>query len=119
MVAEKNVATRESGKVTTMTCRVFLGLDKWKFHINLVPGATYVARAPYRLAPFKMKKLSEQLQELPGKGFIKTSSSPWGAPVMFVKKKDGPFQMYIDYRELNKLTMKNRYPLPRIDDLSD
>ncbi|GKB55781.1 putative reverse transcriptase domain-containing protein [Tanacetum coccineum] len=101
------------------TCRVFLRLDKWKFQINLVPGAASVARAPYRLAPSEMKKLSEQLQELPDKGFIKPSSSPWGAPVMFVKKKDGPFRMCIDYRELNKLTMKNRYPLPRIDNLSD
>ncbi|GJV83689.1 hypothetical protein Tco_1523587 [Tanacetum coccineum] len=77
------------------------------------------ARAPYGLASSEMKKLSEQLQELPDKGFIKLSSSPWGAPVMFVKTKDGPFRMCIDYRELNKLTMKNRYPLPRIDDLSD
>ncbi|GJV06452.1 hypothetical protein Tco_1344108 [Tanacetum coccineum] len=77
------------------------------------------ARAPYRLAPSEMKKLSEQLQELPDKGFIKLSFSPWGAPVMFVKTKDGPFRMCIDYREPNKLTMKNRYPLPRIEDLSD
>ncbi|GJZ03255.1 putative reverse transcriptase domain-containing protein [Tanacetum coccineum] len=67
----------------------------------------------------KMKKSSEQLQELSDKGFIRPSSSPWGAPVLFVKKKDGSFQMCIDYRELNKLTMKNRYPLPRIDDLFD
>nr|GEY48689.1 retrotransposon protein, putative, Ty3-gypsy subclass [Tanacetum cinerariifolium] len=64
-----------------------------------------------------MKELSEQLQELSKKGFIRPSSSPWGAPVLFVKKKDGSFRMCIDYRELNKLTVKNRYPLPRIDDL--
>ncbi|GJZ92736.1 putative reverse transcriptase domain-containing protein [Tanacetum coccineum] len=76
-------------------------------------------RAPYRLAPSKMKELSEQLQELSDKGFIRPSSSPWGAPVLFVKKKDGSFRMCIDYRELNKLTVKNRYPLPRIDDLFD
>ncbi|GJX69510.1 retrotransposon protein, putative, ty3-gypsy subclass [Tanacetum coccineum] len=101
------------------TCRVFLRLDKWKFHINLVPGAASVARASYRLASSEMKTLSEQLQELPDKGFIKPISSPWGAPVKFVKKKDGPFRMCIDHRELNKLTMKNRYPLPRIDDLFD
>ncbi|GKC81655.1 hypothetical protein Tco_1137372 [Tanacetum coccineum] len=101
------------------TCRVFLRLDKWKFQINLVPGAISVARAPYRLTSSEMKKLSEQLQELPDKGFIKPSSSPWGAPVMFFKKKDGPSRMCIDYRELNKLTMKNHYPLPRINDLSD
>ncbi|GJU97226.1 retrotransposon protein, putative, ty3-gypsy subclass [Tanacetum coccineum] len=66
-----------------------------------------------------MKELSEQLQELSDKGFIRPSSSPWGAPVLFVKKKDGSFRMCIDYWELNKLTMKNRYPLPRIDDLFD
>ncbi|GJT04982.1 putative reverse transcriptase domain-containing protein [Tanacetum coccineum] len=77
------------------------------------------ARAPYRLAPSEMKELSEQLKELSDKGFIRPSSSPWGAPVLFVKKKDGSFRMCIDYRELNKLTVKNRYPLPRIDDLFD
>ncbi|GJW12810.1 putative reverse transcriptase domain-containing protein [Tanacetum coccineum] len=90
-----------------------------EFQIDLMPGAAPVARAPYRLAPSKMKELSEQLQELSDKGFIRPSSSPWGAPVLFVKKKDGSFWMCIDYRELNKLTVKNRYPLPRIDDLFD
>ncbi|GJR44474.1 putative reverse transcriptase domain-containing protein [Tanacetum coccineum] len=90
-----------------------------EFHIDLIPGAAPVARAPYRLAPSKMKELSEQLQELFDKGFIRPSSSPWGAPNLFVKKKDGSFRMCIDYHELNKLTMKNRYPLPRIDDLFD
>ncbi|GJV93059.1 putative reverse transcriptase domain-containing protein [Tanacetum coccineum] len=88
-------------------------------HIDLIPGAAPVARAPYRLAPSEMKELSEQLQELSDKGFIRPSSSPWGAPVLFVKKKDGSFRMCIDYCELNKLTVKNRYPLPRIDDLFD
>ncbi|GKB42159.1 putative reverse transcriptase domain-containing protein [Tanacetum coccineum] len=76
-------------------------------------------RAPYRLAPSEMKELSEQRQELSNKGFIRPSSSPWGAPVLFIKKKDGSFWMCIDYRELNKLTVKNRYPLLRIDDLFD
>ncbi|GJY17533.1 putative reverse transcriptase domain-containing protein [Tanacetum coccineum] len=90
-----------------------------EFKIDLVPGAAPVARAPYRLAPSEMKELSEQLKELLEKGFIRPSSSPWGAPVLFVKKKDGSFRMCIDYRELNKLTVKNRYPLPRIDDLFD
>nr|GFA97508.1 putative reverse transcriptase domain-containing protein [Tanacetum cinerariifolium] len=85
----------------------------------IVPGAAPVARAPYRLASFEMKDLSEQLKELSDKGFIRHSSSPLGAPVLFVKKKDGSFRMCIDYRELNKLTVKNRYPLPRIDDLFD
>ncbi|GJZ80473.1 putative reverse transcriptase domain-containing protein [Tanacetum coccineum] len=77
------------------------------------------ARAPYRLAPSEMKELLDQLKELSDKGFIRPSSSPWGAPVLFVKKKDGSFRMCIDYWELNKLTVKNRYPLPRIDDLFD
>ncbi|GKD62671.1 putative reverse transcriptase domain-containing protein [Tanacetum coccineum] len=86
---------------------------------GLPPGATPVARAPYRLAPSEIKELLNQLQELLEKGFICPSSSPWGALVLFVKKKDGTFRMYIDYRELNKLTIKNRYPLPWIDDLFD
>nr|GFC96730.1 putative reverse transcriptase domain-containing protein [Tanacetum cinerariifolium] len=86
---------------------------------NWVPGAAPVTRAPYRLAPSGMKDLSEQLKELSDKGVIRPSSSPWGAPVLSVKKKDGSFRMCIDYRELNELTVKNRYPLPRIDDLFD
>nr|GFA39013.1 putative reverse transcriptase domain-containing protein [Tanacetum cinerariifolium] len=90
-----------------------------EFQINLVPGAAPVARALYRLAPFEMKELAEQLKELSDKGFIRPSSSPWGAPVLFVKKNDGSFRLYIDYRELNKLTVKNRYSPPRIDDLFD
>ncbi|GJX11922.1 reverse transcriptase domain-containing protein [Tanacetum coccineum] len=90
-----------------------------EFHIELIPGVAPVARAPYRLAPAEMKELPEQLKELSDKGFIRLSSSPWGAPILFVKKKDESFRMCIDYRELNKLTVKNRYPLPRIDDLFD
>ncbi|GKE61599.1 putative reverse transcriptase domain-containing protein [Tanacetum coccineum] len=90
-----------------------------EFRIDLIPGAAPVACAPYRLAPSEMKELSKQLQELSEKDFIRPSSSPWGAPVLFVKKKDGSFRMCIDYRELNKLTIKNRYPLSRIDDLFD
>ncbi|GKD24386.1 putative reverse transcriptase domain-containing protein [Tanacetum coccineum] len=94
-------------------------LRQVEFRIDLVPGAAPVARAPYRLAPSEMRELSVQLQELLEKGFIRLSSSPWGAPVLFVKKKYGSFRMCIDYRELNKLTVKNRYPLPRIDNLFD
>nr|GEU49662.1 hypothetical protein [Tanacetum cinerariifolium] len=90
-----------------------------EFQIDLVPGAAPVAWAPYRLAPFEMKELADQLQELSNKGFIRPSSSPWGALVLFVKKKDGSFRMCIDYHELNKLTVKNHYPIPRIDDLFD
>ncbi|KAI3797626.1 hypothetical protein L1987_32886 [Smallanthus sonchifolius] len=88
-----------------------------EFQIDLIPGAAPVAKSPYRLAPSEMQELSSQLQELLEKGFIRPSFSPWGAPVLFVKKKDGSFRMCFDYRELNKLTIKNRYPLPRIDDL--
>nr|GFC25939.1 putative reverse transcriptase domain-containing protein [Tanacetum cinerariifolium] len=90
-----------------------------EFKIELISGAAPVAHAPYRLAPSELKELSDQLKNLSEKGFIRTSSSPWGAPVLFVKKKDGSFRMCIDYRELNKLTVKNRYPLLRIDDLFD
>ena len=90
-----------------------------EFQIDLVPGATPLAKAPYRLAPPEMQELSNQLQELLEKGFIRPSSSPWGALILFVKKKDGSLRMCIDYRELNKVTIKNRYPLPRIDDLFD
>nr|GEX86759.1 putative reverse transcriptase domain-containing protein [Tanacetum cinerariifolium] len=84
---------------------------------DVIIGAAPIVRTPYRLAPSEMKELAKQLQELSEKGFIRPSSSPWGAPVLFVKKKDGSFRMCIDYRELNKLTVKNRYSLPMIDDL--
>nr|GEW27067.1 putative reverse transcriptase domain-containing protein [Tanacetum cinerariifolium] len=100
----------------------FLGLPparQVEFQIDLVPGAAPIARASYRLAPAEMQELSTQLQELSDRGFIRPSSSPWGAPILFIKKKDGSFRMCIDYRELNKLTVKNRYPLSRIDDLFD
>ncbi|GKD59165.1 putative reverse transcriptase domain-containing protein [Tanacetum coccineum] len=90
-----------------------------EFQIDLIPGLTPVARTPYRLAPSEMQELSNQLQELADRGFIRPSTSPWGAPVLLVKKKDGSFRMCIDYQELNKHTVKNRYPLPRIDDLCD
>nr|GEV74035.1 putative reverse transcriptase domain-containing protein [Tanacetum cinerariifolium] len=90
-----------------------------ELQIDLIPGAAPIAQAPYRLDPSEMKELSEQLQELFDKGFIRPSSSPWGALILFVKKKDGSFRMCIDYRKLNKLTVKNRYPLSRIDDLFD
>nr|GEW10291.1 putative reverse transcriptase domain-containing protein [Tanacetum cinerariifolium] len=90
-----------------------------EFQIDLVLGAAYVPRAMYRLASSKMQELSAQWQELSDKGFIRPSSSPWGASVLFVKKKYGSFRMCIGYRELNKLTVKNWYLLPRIDDLFD
>ncbi|KAI3706791.1 hypothetical protein L6452_24762 [Arctium lappa] len=90
-----------------------------EFQINLTPGAAPIAQTPYRLAPTKMKEMMSQLQELLEKGFIRPSSSPWGAPMLFVKKKDGSMRMCIDYRELNKVMVKNKYPLPRIGDLFD
>ncbi|GJU75700.1 putative reverse transcriptase domain-containing protein, partial [Tanacetum coccineum] len=90
-----------------------------EFRIELILGAVLVANSPYRLAPSELEKLSGQLKELQDKGFIRPSLSPWGAPVLFVKKKDGSFRTCINYKELNKLTIKNRYPLPRIDDLFD
>ncbi|GJR53976.1 putative reverse transcriptase domain-containing protein [Tanacetum coccineum] len=94
-------------------------MQEIEFRIDVIPGALPVVKSPYRLAPSEMLELSNQLKELQEKGFIRPSHSPWGAPVLFVKKKDGAMRMCINYRELNKLTIKNRYPLPRIDDLFD
>jgi len=90
-----------------------------KFSVDLVPGTQPIHKAPYRMAPTELRELKEQLQELLGRGFICPSVSPWGAPVLFVKKKDGSMRMCIDYRELNRVIIKNKYPLPRIDDLFD
>ncbi|KAL4017076.1 hypothetical protein IC575_024750 [Cucumis melo] len=92
---------------------------EFEFAIELEPGTVPISRAPHRMAPTELKELKGQLQELLDKGFIRSSVSPWGAPVLFVKKKDGSMRLCIDYRELNKVTVKNRYPLPRIDDLLD
>ena len=69
------------------------------------------------MAPTELKELKEQLQELFDKGFIRPSASPWGAPILFVKKKDETMRLCIDYRELIRVTMRNKYPFPRIDDL--
>jgi hypothetical protein len=90
-----------------------------EFGIECILGTGPISKAPYRMAPAELKELKVQLQELVDKGFIRPNSSPWGAPVLFVKKKDGTLRMCIDYRELNKVTIKNKYPLPRIDDLLD
>ena len=78
---------------------------------------TPISRTAYRMAPTELKELKTQLQELLDKGFIRPSVSPWGAPVLFVKKKDGSLRRCIDYRQINKVTVKNKYPLPRIEDL--
>ena len=89
------------------------------FPIDLVPGTAPISLPPYRMAPTELKELKAQLQELVDGGFIRPSTSPWGAPVLFVKKKDGTWRLCIDYRQLNKVTIRNKYPLPRIDDLFD
>ncbi|WZZ87668.1 hypothetical protein YC2023_116247 [Brassica napus] len=89
------------------------------FTIELEPGTAPLSKSPYRMAPAEMAELKKQLEELLDKGFIQPSSSPWGAPVLFVKKKDGSMRLCIDYRGLNRVTVKNKYPLPRIDELLD
>ncbi|KAA0061810.1 pol protein [Cucumis melo var. makuwa] len=89
------------------------------FAIELEPETAPISKAPHRMAPAELKELKVQLQELLDKGFIRPSVSPWGAPILFVKKKDGSMCLCIDYRELNNVTVKNHYPLPRIKDLFD
>ena len=90
-----------------------------EFTIDLSPGTDPISLTPYRMASAELRELKIQLQELVDKGFIQPSVSPWGAPVLFVRKKDGTLRLCIDYRQLNRVTIKNRYPLPRIDDLFD
>ena len=89
------------------------------FGIELHPGISPISMTPHRMAPVELQELRVQLQELLNKGFIRPSTSPWGAPVLFAKKKDKTLQLCIDYKQLNRVTIKNRYPLPRIDDLFD
>ncbi|GJS52517.1 putative nucleotidyltransferase, ribonuclease H [Tanacetum coccineum] len=116
----KNTRTCEGKKDPSKACsRSFqMTVEEAKETANVVTAAP-IARAPYRLAPTEMKEMMTQLQDLLIKGFIRLSSSPWGAPVLFVKKKDRTMRMCTDYRELNKSIVKNKYPLPRIDDLFD
>jgi len=90
-----------------------------EFSIDLVPGTGPVSMAPYRMAPAELVELKKQIEDLMEKQFIRPSTSPWGAPVLLVKKKDGSSRLCVDYRQLNKVTIKNKYPLPRIDDLMD
>ena len=87
--------------------------------IQVIHRMTPISRAPYRMAPTELKELKTQLQELLDKGFVRPSVSFWGAPILFVKMKDSTLRMCIDYRQINKATVKSKYPLPRIEDLFD
>jgi len=89
------------------------------FSINMMSGATPISKTPYRMSALELKELQIQLEEILKKGYIHPSVSPWGAPVLFVKKKDGTLKLCIDFIKLNKVTMKNKYYFPRIDDLFD
>ena len=89
------------------------------FCIEFVPKTLPISKTPYRMALTEMLELKKQIQEFEDLGFLRLSTSPWGAPVLFVKKNDGTFQLCIDYRELDKVTIKNKYPPPWIDDLFD
>ncbi|WMV18296.1 hypothetical protein MTR67_011681 [Solanum verrucosum] len=89
------------------------------FAIDTLPSTQPIYISPYIMAPAELKELKDQLKDLLDKSFIRPSVSPWGAPVLFVRKKDGSLRMCINYQQLNKATIKNRYPLPRIDDLFD
>jgi hypothetical protein len=88
-----------------------------KFVIQLKPGTTPIYKTPYRMATPELAELKEHIKELLVKGFIHPTSSPWGAPVIFISKKDGTQRLCVDYHALNEVTIKNKYPLPRIDDL--
>ena len=90
-----------------------------EFRIDLAPGTMPISVPAYRMAPTELKELKTQIEDLLNKGFIRPSASPWGAPVLFARKKDGSLRLCIDYRKLNRVTIKNKYPLPRIDDLLD
>ena len=90
-----------------------------EFVIELILGTELISITLYRMVPAELKEMKAQLEELLSKGFIRPSTSPWGAPVLFVKKKDGSLRLCIDYRQLNQATIRNQYPLPRIDELFD
>jgi hypothetical protein len=90
-----------------------------EFLIELLPGTPPISKRPYRMPVNELVELKKQITELRAKGFIRPSSSPWGAPVLFVEKKDGTQWMCIDYRSLNEVTIRNKYPHPRIEDLFD
>jgi hypothetical protein len=89
------------------------------FSINLMCGETPVSKTPYRMSTLELKELQMQLEEILNKGYIHPSVSPWGAPILFVKKKDGTLRICIDFKQLNKVIVKNKYHFPRIDDIFD
>jgi hypothetical protein len=90
-----------------------------EFMIEILPGTPPISERPYRMPVNELVELKKQIAELQSKGFIRPSSSPWGAPVLFFEKKDGTQQMCVDYHSLNEVTIKKKYPLPRIEDLFD
>jgi hypothetical protein len=90
-----------------------------EFIIELLPGMPPISKRPYRMPVNELVELKKQIAELQSKGFIRPSSSPWGAPMLFVEKKDETQRMCVDYRSLNEVTIKNKYPLPRIEDMFD
>jgi hypothetical protein len=94
-------------------------IQKLSIVIDLLPGTAPISKRPYRMSVEELKELKKQLTELQEAGYIRPSSSPWGAPGLFVQKKDGSQRMCVDYRSLNDVTVKNKYPLPRIEDLFD
>jgi hypothetical protein len=90
-----------------------------EFVMDLLPGTAPISKQPYKMSVEELKELKKQLTELQEARYIRLSSSPWGAPILFVQKKDGSQRMCVDYRSLNDVTVKNKYPLPRIEDLFD
>ena len=90
-----------------------------EFLIELLPGTAPISKRPYRMPPNDLEEIKKQIKELLEKGYIRPSSSPWGAPVLLVEKKDGTLRMVVDYRSLNDVTIKNKYPMPMINDLFD
>jgi hypothetical protein len=120
--AASNMEIRTVSKYPDVFVEELLGIPpdhEIEFVIELVPGTTPIFKRPYRMATNQLAELKEQLQELLDKGYIRPSASQWGAPVIFVLKKDGTQRMCVDYHSLNDVTIKNKYRLPRIDDLFD
>ena len=103
-----------------MLARFMGGLNRdIEFLIELLPGTGPISKRPYRMPAKDLVEIKKQIKELLDKGYIRPSSSPWGSPVLLVEKKDGSLRMVVDYRGLNEVTIKNKYPLPMINDLFD